>query len=115
MPNKIVRIEGLPEALSFLGSFPNTLTSKLDTEIGSIGDKGAKNIKNKAHRQTGRMAGSVNSNKGGKMKVSVNVSVGYAGYENKRGNPHNFFDQGVNEITSEAKTRIPSVINGLIK
>jgi hypothetical protein len=115
MSPEILRIEGLPQALSFLGTFPNTLTTKIDTEVNTIGDNGAKNIKGKAHRQTGRMANSVSKSKKGKMSVSIDVKVGYAGYENRKGNPHNFFDQGVNEITKDAQSRIPTVINGLIK
>lgn len=114
MSAKIIRIDGLPEAISFLTSFPNSLSTKLDAELNSIGDKGASSIKNNAHRLTGKMANSVTKKKDGKLKVSVSVPVGYAGHENKRGNPHNFFDKGVAEITKDAQTRIPNVINSLI-
>jgi hypothetical protein len=111
---KILRIDGLPEAVSFLTSFPNSLSTKLDTELNSIGDRGASTIKNNAHRLTGKMANSVAKKKSGKLKVSIDVPVGYAGHENKRGNPHNFFDKGVAEITKDAQNRIPAVIDGLI-
>src|SRR5687768_13557792 len=112
---EILRIEGLQQAVTFLGTFPNSAITKIDTEVNAIGDNGAKNIKGKAHRQTGKMANSVSKSKKGKMSVSVDVKVGYAGYENRKGNPHNFFDQGVQEITKDAQTRLPTIISGLIK
>lgn len=111
---KLLRIDGLPEAISFLTSFPNSLSTKLDTELNTIGDKGASSVKNKAHRLTGKMANSVAKKKDGKLKVSVVASIGYSGYENRRGNPHNFFDTGTAEVTKDAQTRIPTVINSLI-
>ena len=114
MPTSIVRIDGLPEAVSFLTSFPNSMTNKVDAELNLIGDRGAKNVKGKAHRITGRMANSVAKKKEGKLKVSVNASIGYSGYENRRGNPHNFFDIGTAEITKDAQTAIPKIIDSLI-
>jgi|SRR6187551_1923826 len=114
MPPSIIRIDGLPEAVSFLTTFPNSLSTKLDAELNTIGDKGSSSVKSNAHVLSGKMANSVAKKKDGKLKVSVNVPVGYAGHENRRGNPHNFFDKGTAEMTKDAQTRIPTVINGLI-
>lgn len=112
--NKIIRIDGLPEAVSFLQNHPNSLKSTLKTELNTIGDAGAKNMKGIAHRITGRMANSINKKSEGELKISINVPVGYAGYENRRGNPHNFFDQSVAQIEKDASTRIVNAISRLV-
>jgi len=111
---EILRIDGLQEALMFLGTFPNSLTTKVDSELSLVGDRGAKALKGKAHKLTGKMSNSINKKKDGKLKVSVNVPVGYAGYENNRGNPHNFWTIGTQDMTKDAQTKIPTIINNLI-
>lgn len=113
MPNQLLRIDGLNEAISFLSTFPSSLNSKVDTEMAAIADKGSKQMKNDAHRQTGRMANSISVKKG-KGKVDINVAARYAGYENNRGNPHNFFSKNITVIDKDAKVRIPRLIDTLL-
>lgn len=111
----IVKIIGLPEALSFLGSFPNSLKTGLNTELKSIGSTGANTMKNNAHVQTGKMKNAITSKSEGDLKVSITSPMGYSGHENKRGNPHNFFDRSVQVIEKDANTKIVNKINSLIK
>lgn len=112
--NKILRIDGLPQAISFLTTFPSTLNSGLNSELESIGSEGAKTMKGKAHKRTQKMANNINSKKTKDLEVTIASPVGYSGYENRRGNPHNFFDQSVDEISNKAKTRVVKKIDSLL-
>jgi hypothetical protein len=114
MPNKIIRIDGLPEAVAFLNNHPNQLKSTMKKELSAIGDAGVNTMKGNAHRVTGRMVNSISKKAEGDMKVSINVSVGYAGYENRRGNPHDFFDRSIQGIEKNATSRITSAITKLV-
>lgn len=114
MPSKIIRIDGLPEAVSFLQNHPNSLKSTLKTELNTIGSSGAKTMQSKAHVITGRMKNGITSTSSGDLKVTISSPVGYSGYENRRGNPHNFFDQSVTQIEKDATTRIINAVSRLI-
>ena len=114
MPNKILRIDGLPEATSFLTSFPTSLKTGFKTELGTIADSGVKTMQSNAHVKTGKMKSGIKKGSVTDTKAEIVASVGYSGYENKRGNPHNFFDSAIPKIEQDAKTKLVNMINSKI-
>ena len=114
MPSKILRIDGLPEASAFLSNFPTSLKSGFKTEFNTIADTGVKTMQGSAHVRTGKMKSGIKKGTVSDTKAEIVASVGYSGYENKRGNPHNFFDTSIPKIEQDAKTKITNMINSKI-
>lgn len=111
---KIIRIDGLIEATSFLSSFPTSLKSRMKNELNTIGEQGVNTMQSNAHVITGRMRGGIKKGPVTEDKLTIQSPVRYSGYENKRGNPHDFFDRSVQTIEQNAKTRIPKLVDSLI-
>lgn len=79
-----------------------------------MGDRGIKIYQNHAHVVTGRMRSNIKKTKVTPDLLEITALMGYSGYENARGNPHDFFTRGTNEFVEELKKEFDLVTSNTI-
>lgn len=111
---KVLRIEGLDEAMAFFGLAGSSINNKIRATNSQLGEKGESILQNHAHVITGFMRNNIETTEASESRLTIMARAGYSGYENNRGNPHDFFDRGINELIPQIENAYVQMINDVI-